>query len=344
MQLDNLPAHGGDIYWASITFNRPQNEWLDLSTGISPWSWPVPDIPQHIYQQLPHNTNDLTSAASLYYQCSEQDIVILPGSQFAIETIPSLVPVGHIAMPYWGYSEHRLAWQRQGHHITFYRDINELLDLCSHGLVTYAVVINPNNPDTTTLTPDQLQQVETTLSKTSPNNHLLVIDEAFIDTCSEQSFIPHRQSENTVILRSLGKYFGLAGLRIGFAITTGHWHQRLTNAVGLWLCSHPSLYIATRALTDHQWVSHQKRRIQQQSRCLEQALRLRFPDQTLHCSALFHTLFGTRNTLTKLFMRAAENGVLLRLIDAPHTQAKHTLALRIGLPAVNVEQIIPLLG
>lgn len=336
-RLSDMPAHGGDICWAEKAFKRPRQEWLDLSTGISPWCWPIEHIPPSVFQQLPHDTHALIDVASDYYGCPTTQLTPLAGSQCAIEKIPALVPRKSVALPYWGYSEHVLAWQKNGHQIVFYRNFEELLALCENGKTPYAVVINPNNPDTSVLSHEQLSMLERTLVEVSAENHLLVIDEAFIDLKNENSYVGHPQSKNTLILRSVGKFFGLAGIRLGFFISSEDWQKRLAQTIELWPISHPTIYIGTQALADKQWIAQQKHRLIQQSECWKQILSRKLSDYTVYDGLLFFTLFGETEHLFQLFYKAAENGVLLRLIHDRNNSGQS--ALRIGLPEGNVEHI-----
>ena len=134
--------HGGNLCAAASRFNIPQHLWLDLSTGISPWSWLVPAVPQRVWQTLPQADAQLESTAAGYYRCSSESVLAVPGSQCALQSTPVLLPRGRVAMPSRGYAEHRLAWRTAGHQIVEYHDTAALATLVREGTVQHAVVIH----------------------------------------------------------------------------------------------------------------------------------------------------------------------------------------------------------
>jgi len=321
-----LPTHGGNLAWASAQFGIDEREWLDMSTGISPWSWPVPNVPEWVYRNLPYQTQPLLRAAADYYGCDEQQLAIVPGSQYAIAQLPQRLPAGCVALPQWGYSEHAQCWQSAGHQPRFYQSFTELLNLCQ-GPCRYAVVINPNNPTGQFYSVEALTELERTL-QTHQKAPALVIDEAFMDVCPEQSFIAHSTLQHTFILRSVGKFFGLAGLRLGFCFSHVNNIRELGTECGPWLVNHPALWLGERALQDSTWIAQQHSRIQYQATKLNALLSASLPNYQHRHAQLFHSVFGPRDELLRLFEAFAQHGILTRLIEqAPFAY------LRLGLPA-----------
>jgi cobalamin biosynthetic protein CobC len=141
-----LPEHGGDLLWAATTFARPVDEWLDLSTGVSPWMYPIPKVPDTVWQTLPYDQQVLLQAAAQYYQCNEQQLISVSGSQAAIERLPALLAPSQVAIPEVAYREHEYAWSKAGHTLYFYRSMEQLQQLIFQKKVKHVVVVNPNNP------------------------------------------------------------------------------------------------------------------------------------------------------------------------------------------------------
>ena len=179
--------HGGRLREAAARYKVPVANWLDLSTGISPWSWPVPDVPPRVWQRLPEEEDDLVAIAADYYRCPAPWLLPVPGSQFAIGRLPPLMDPGTVALPAWGYREHHNAWRQSGHHCHHYRSADELTALASDGAVDYAVVINPNNPSTETLPADYLLAVSEQLQR---RGGCLVVDESPLGGVSLRATIP----------------------------------------------------------------------------------------------------------------------------------------------------------
>lgn len=311
--------HGGNLQAAQAASSY-QGEWLDLSTGISPWSWPVTMPPEAVWQRLPEITPAFEQAVAAYY--GSEQLIAVPGSQYAIEALPRLLPKARVAMPFWGYGEHAKAWQKAGHELVFYHSFTELLALC--GQVEHAVVINPNNPTGEYWSEAQLLQIEQCVPG------YVVVDKAFADSVEVPSQ-PVLQQPRRITLRSLGKFFGLAGLRLGFVELPEALREAFLDKQLLWGVSSISLWVAEQALADRAWQQQQRQRIAQQRGWVKQYLLQYFSAQQLSEGPLFVSVYGQYDDLLHCQQRFAECGVWLRLFHWP--QALPYSYLRIGLPA-----------
>lgn len=312
-----LPSHGGDLAWASRHFDVPLEQWCDLSTGISPWAWPVEQWPDRVFRQLPpQSLQSLRKIAGQFYGCETDAVLPVPGSQYAISLLPILTTPGPVAIPLLGYQEHGEAWQRAGHQVHHYRDFTQLCDWIESGRVRNVVVINPNNPTGVRIARSAMEQLQKKLMYTTQQEGLLIVDEAFMDTAPNDSLASQPLS-NTVVLRSFGKFFGLAGVRLGFLIDhSGRWIKCLSELMGPWLISHPAVWVAEQAMQEEQWADQQRRRIMTSSEQLFILLTDYLDGQTWtsECKngGLFVTVAAAAEPLRKLFMCLAEQGILVR--------------------------------
>ena len=293
--------HGGRLREAAQRWRIPQADWLDLSTGIAPWPYPLPAPPTAVWQRLPEENDGLEEAARAYY--GSDHLLMLPGSQAAIQCLPALSPPGRVAMPAPLYSEHAAAWQAANHTIVGWDEDAD-----------YAVLCNPNNPTGAILAPEAL-------IGRARNVRLLVVDEAFIDAEPLASLAG--TTENIVVLRSLGKFFGLAGARLGCASGPPAVLERLAARLGPWAVSHPARWAARLALADRAWQAEQRARLRAASARLAALLAgngLGAPTGT----ALFQYVATPR--AAAVHEALAGRGILVRRFAAPS-------ALRFGLPA-----------
>lgn len=254
-------THGGDLDQATELFGIPREQWLDLSTGIAPWSWPVADIPMEIWRRLPAVKCPLPQAAADYYGCAPEAVLAIPGSQFAIQTLPLLFPQNtRAAIPQLGYFEHRKAWHKAGHSLVDYSDgsLVELEEKIKAGELDVVLAINPNNPTTTLLGRDRLMRWCDLLAR---RGGCLIVDEAFMDTDQGMSLATECPRPGLIVLRSLGKFFGLAGLRLGFVLAETPVLELLSERLGPWAVNGPAQYLGCRALADTTWHIEQRRRI-----------------------------------------------------------------------------------
>lgn len=247
-------AHGGDLGEVRRRFPDAPLPWIDLSTGINPVPYPIPDLSAEAWTRLPSRAElaTLIEAAALRYGVDDPEtIVAAPGTQALIQLLPRLVPTSRVAIVGPTYEEHEVSWRRQGHEVTIVETLPSAADV--------TVVVNPNNP-TGRLVP---------IADFTATKGLLVVDEAFID------FHPRSASlvgKNCIVLRSFGKTYGLAGLRLGFAITERGIAQRLREEFGPWAVAGPAIEIGRRALADEAWLAATAARLDADCRRLDEML------------------------------------------------------------------------
>ncbi len=320
--------HGGNLQEAIQIYGGLATDWLDLSTGISPWAYPVAEITEEIWRNLPQQSVKLKEIAAAYYCCNESDLSLSPGSQLAIRLLPTLITQKQIvAVPLIGYQEHMHAWQVAGHEIVFYKSIEQLKQLISASAITSAVVINPNNPTGETARPAELNEIASKISG------LLIVDEAFSDTQTDLSVIDKALLANIFILRSIGKFFGLAGARIGFLISAHPANKELQALFNPWSISAPSQYIAELALADTDWQEFQRNRLLNQSNevrdCLNSCLS-QFEQHQIHIKGgiLFNSVFSNAGFIEQLQNKLAQQKIWSRIGDIKNGSNW----LRLGLP------------
>ncbi len=241
----NPLPHGGRLRAAAECHGIPLADWLDLSTGINPHGWPVPAIPSSAWARLPEDDDGLEQAARTYY--GTDSLLAVAGSQAAIQALPRLRPRGSVGVIAPGYNEHARAWQRAGH--TVMPVSVDALDSAAADVDVLAV-IHPNNPTGARFTTEILLHWHAQLAV---RGGWLVVDEAFIDATPEQSLAPHCPRPGLIVLRSLGKFFGLAGARVGFVCAESGLLEALQALLGPWTVAAPSRQVATQALGDRDW-------------------------------------------------------------------------------------------
>lgn len=232
--------HGGNLDAAIRDFGGTRARWIDLSTGINPRPYPLPEIPPHAWAALPTDAESATliDAAAAAYDSAEPPLP-LAGAQAAIQLVPSLRPPSNARVLAPTYNEHTAALRAQGWQVSPAAALTEMTG------ADLAVVVNPNNPDGRRFDPAELRALATTVG-------ILVVDESFADPYPELS-LAGSVAGNIVVLRSFGKFYGLAGLRLGFAIAAPELRERLATRAGPWAVSGPAIAIGRAALADDDW-------------------------------------------------------------------------------------------
>jgi cobalamin biosynthesis protein CobC len=251
---DMLP-HGGDLGAARRLFPGAPEPFIDLSTGINPWPYPVARFRADAVRRLPQQealTAVAIAAAKTYGAASAEHVVVAPGSQILLPMVASLVPAAKAIVVAPTYPELARAAALAGHDVK----TTERIDEC--GGAKLMMLANPNNPDGRRLTRPVLLELAQNLRQ----GGLLVVDEAFMDVEPPgASLAPDLPRGNIIVLRSFGKFFGLPGLRLGFALTAPRLARRLSAVLGPWPVSGPALAIGAQALADTAWIERTERRL-----------------------------------------------------------------------------------
>ncbi|WP_085298867.1 threonine-phosphate decarboxylase CobD [Cognaticolwellia mytili] len=314
--------HGGQLQQVAEQYKIPLSDWLDVSTGIAPLSYPIPDIPLKAWQQLPQQSPALIAVAKQYYQCSE--LLVTNGSQAIIKALPELYSQKNMAsqdvyLPERGYKEHAKAWRSAGYTLHFYQEllpnINQLPTNC------VVVIINPNNPTGKFFDREVIVQYHERLKQL---NGLLILDEAFIDVMPDgQSYCGKVEDNHVIVLRSFGKFFGLAGIRIGFLVANGYWCERFKALLGPWQVNGPAQIIAEKALNDNAWHNEQCEKLHtlrvQQEALLWQVFTDKLVSTIQGCDLFLTLSFYQTGNAKKLYHLLCQQGVYCRLSDEQDT-------------------------
>jgi cobalamin biosynthesis protein CobC len=315
---DEPLLHGGDLSAARRLFAGAAEPFIDLSTGINPNPYPVPALPVEAFARLPDSaaTGRLAAAAATFYGApSAAHVVTAPGTQILLPLVAGLVRPGRAAILSPTYNEHARCAALAGHGVT------ETCDIAGLGNADLAIVSNPNSPDGRLIDRDSLLALA---AKLRPHGGVLVVDEAFMDVGPVGTSLAGDTTHNIIVLRSFGKFFGLAGIRLGFALLDPNLAARLAASLGPWAVSGPAVAIGAKALVDTAWTVRTRRELTQAARRLDAVL----------AGAGLEVIGGT--TLFRLVRVPAANalfhhlghaGILVRMFPDNATW------LRFGLPA-----------
>lgn len=313
-----MPEHGGNLRDAMRRYGR--HDWLDLSTGINPHWYPAPPIAGNAWHRLPETDPELARAAQAFYGAPR--MLAVAGTQAAIQALPRLRPPSRVVVSSPSYAEHAHHWNLHGHTMREvpYDELDAAVDHCD-----VMVICNPNNPTGAQVPAELLLQWSARLAA---RGGWLVVDEAFGDTTAG-SVAAHtgRASGNggaLVVLRSVGKFFGLAGLRLGFVAAPPALLDQLETMLGPWAVSGPAQQVALAALRDTPWQQAMRERLAQDGGRLQ----------------LLLAQYGIRSSGTALFQwwpeaqaeafheHMAQHGIWVRLFP----RAARARGIRLGLP------------
>ena len=319
LQGDLAPLdHGGDLASARRRFPDAPEPFIDLSTGINPQAYPVPSFSSDAFTRLPEpaELEALAAAAAHAYGApSAAHVVAAPGTQILLAWVASLLAPGRAVVLGPTYAELARAAAVAGHAVEEVTEIDRLRH------ATLAIVVNPNNPDGRVIDRSTLLALADALAH---RRGLLLVDEAFMDVGPPDASLASDVGRgNIVVLRSFGKFFGLAGLRLGFALAAPELAAQLRALLGPWAVSGPAIAAGRAALADGAWMQATRVRLAANAAWLEDIL----------TSAGFAIAGGT--SLFRLvqtgdaaarFERLGRAGILVRRF------AQHPQWLRFGLP------------
>jgi cobalamin biosynthetic protein CobC len=310
-------AHGGGLIAARRRYKHAAEPWIDLSTGINPVAYPVPPLPPEVFTRLPEPeaVAALEAVAARAYGAADPAMVVAaPGTQSLIHLLPRLIPARRVAVLGPTYAEHAAAWELAG------SAVSTVASLAEADGADVTVLCNPNNPDGTRHSASTLASI----------GGMLIVDAAFADfdskpvmagldpATSRQEGTPAR-----ITLRSFGKTHGLAGIRLGFAITTPALAACIREALGPWAISGPALHIGAAALADTEWKAAAARRLAADASRLDETL-TRAGCAVVGGTRLFRLV--AHPEATALAHRLAGAGILVRSFQ------DHPTWLRFGIP------------
>jgi cobalamin biosynthesis protein CobC len=322
---DPVVYHGGALAAARLQFPDAPMPWLDLSTGINPNPYPATAISPEALTRLPDAdalAQLLSIAAKAYGARNADHIVAAAGTQALIQILPKLCPARRVAILGFGYQEYPALWRAAGAEIIVTDAINSLAEIEAD----VAIIVNPNNPDGRIVDPRMLADIATRLGRRSG---LLIVDEAFMDvTRSATSLIPILPECGALVLRSFGKTYGLAGLRLGFAVSGPDLADRLRAALGPWAVSGPAIEIGAAALADDDWLAQSVPWLERQAARMDRLL----------SAAGFRVIGGTplfrlarTDRAAHWFQKLGRRGILTRRFPDRHDW------LRFGLPGLEAD-------
>ncbi len=236
--------HGGGITEAATRFGGAPDDWLDLSTGINPCPVALPEIDARVWHRLPdrHLEEAARAAARRYYRTGDLMPLPVPGTQAVIQLLPRLAdPRRRAAIFAPTYGEYARVLKAAGFVVDPVARADDLS--ATHGIV---VLVNPNNPTGRLFAPNEILAMAAAMKL---HDGLLVVDEAFGDLEPGASVAPHvGDHDNLVVFRSFGKFFGLAGLRLGFVVASGSITESFREWLGPWAVSGPALAVSAKLM------------------------------------------------------------------------------------------------
>lgn len=332
------PVHGGDLKRAKAVYPHVEN-WLDLSAGLNPDPWPIPEIPQSCFSQLPDGYESLLATASDYY--GHPYLWPVNGSQQGIELLPQLISrrfgsAGQglepsrkkVAVPEEGYQEHAWCWQKAGFDVYRYQaETSDELLACAEAC-DVLVVINPNNPTGQFFAREALLACHQVLAEKAG---CLILDEAFMDAYDGDSqSLADSASDSLIVLRSIGKFFGLAGIRSGFVLAGESTVGQLQIMTGPWPVSGVTAWLTEQMLQDRQWQEQARNKLTRKSAALRTLLAGIFQgakSSPVRQTPLFVSLVLSdgEEVAKRLQQQLAAQGIWIRVFN-------NTGRIRFGLP------------
>jgi cobalamin biosynthetic protein CobC len=248
-------GHGGRLGAACAAWPNAPTPWLDLSTGINPRPYPILALAPETWSRLPdpESLRRLERIAAAAFGVEDPArVVAAAGSEALIRLLPRLLTARCVAIPARTYGGHAGAWRAAGARIV---DLDETA-------ADLRVLVNPDNPTGRVLSADQVLNLA---------DGPLLVDEAFVDLDPPRSVAVLAGAtghEGLMVLRSFGKFYGLAGARLGFLVAEPALATRVRRALGDWPVSGPAIAAGLTAYADTAWA------VQTRLRLIEDAARL----------------------------------------------------------------------
>jgi cobalamin biosynthetic protein CobC len=309
---DKFRRHGGRLADAMRAWPDAPHPWIDLSTGINPIPWQPPAHLLFDPAPLPDVADlaTLEASAACHFGVAPARVAAVPGSEVALRLLRAVgLPFPLVAVsPSYG---------------THGKVADNIVDgaAIAHQSGGTLLLANPNNPDGRTLLPADLREIA---SRQRATGGWLVIDEAFADANPGTTVLPIEDAEAPVIvMRSFGKFFGLAGVRLGFVTAPPNILGRFRQMLGDWPVSAQAISWGTEAYADARWIAETRVALATRAARLDELLK-RHGLQPIGDSPLFRLV--EHPDAQDIFVRLARAGILTRPF------ASNARWLRFGLP------------
>ncbi|MEM8981738.1 MAG: threonine-phosphate decarboxylase CobD [Pseudomonadota bacterium] len=247
--------HGGALDRVAAAFPSAPTPWVDLSTGINPWPWPVESIDTECLNHLPTrgDIDRCREAMAAAFGAPAAALTPVPGTELAIRLLPQIIAARRVAVLAPSYGDHADSWRAADVELVTTADPMRATDGAD-----VVVVCNPNNPDGRRFNVTDLQRASERLAGRSG---WLIVDEAYADLDPANSLAPVAGSEGLIVLRSTGKFFGLAGLRLGAVLAPATVIKALDRLLGVWRVSGPALAVGAKLYADRGWQQAMRTRL-----------------------------------------------------------------------------------
>lgn len=260
--------HGGDVHAASRELQCDVAQVLDFSASINPLG-PSPRVWRAINRSRPlleHYPDpeclDLRRALAEQWGCEPRHIVVGNGSMELIAALPRALKMRHLAVVQPTFSEYAASMARSGGRVTTlfasrdegYRlPVERLMQLMKQPgtggrKIDGLVLCNPNSPTGQACTAEEVWALATAAQR---RGVWLIVDESFVDFCPERSVLPLGVcGARLIVLRSFTKFYGLPGLRAGYAVAAPRVVESIRRALPPWSVNMMAQVAALAALHD----------------------------------------------------------------------------------------------
>lgn len=306
------PQHGGDLNRFNWPVGAPR-PLLNLATGVNPWPWPVPTLPADCFTDLPYDDPALLSAAARYYQVNPQQLLMTAGSQPVIQLMPRLYAPGRVLLPRVAYEEHAYRWQRAGHECHYFADYHAeaIAEMIAEAKIQYLVLVSPNNPDGREISQDDLSRWLAAL----PEQGCLLVDQAYVDCQPALQANALVGDKRVVLLRSVGKFFGLPGLRLGAVLAHPETLVGIGRELGPWSVNQAAQWLGRQLFADRTWQDQMRAQLTRAAARQRDLLAACFGPDIVeqYSSPLFTTLRLPLGRADELARQALAQGLLCRI-------------------------------
>ncbi|GFE76289.1 aminotransferase class I/II-fold pyridoxal phosphate-dependent enzyme [Novosphingobium sp. TCA1] len=292
--------HGGRVSEAARAYGGLPEDWLDLSTGLNPEPWPAARAGAGAVDWTalpdPDALAQLEAAAARHFGVAPNLCCAVPGSETALRLLARALDLpGRALVP--AYRTHREA---------FYPSRPARFGE-QPGAKEVFVLANPNNPDGALRDPEAIVEWA---ERIDASGGFLVVDEAFAD-CHPEASVARAVAPGLrlIVLRSFGKFFGLAGLRLGFVLGPPALMMLLRQLLGSWPVHAAALALGRAAYEDSHWIARTRAALPIRAEALDGVLRRHGLEPVGDCP-LFRLVTGCEGQA--LFERLARARILVR--------------------------------
>lgn len=316
-------VHGGNIADAVNRYGIRERDIVDFSSNISPLG-PSSAAIRSAKKALAYgdrypdqSLSELRRTIARYFGIKPEHIVCGNGSTALIHLVPQIYRPKRVLIPVPTFTEYAAAALKAGAEVVPYQlkekdgfRVDPIEMAFAFKGIDMAFLCNPNNPTGRVVQKNEMMEI---VQYALQEKVTLVVDEAFMDFVESETIVKDAvQTSHVICIRAFSKFFGMPGLRVGYAVCGEEIASVLNAGSEPWPVNIPAQFAAIAALNDWGHIKRTLKIVTRERERLLAELRILPGVEPFPCAANFILIKFTTADGRSLTQALGLRGILVR--------------------------------